>query len=225
MVRPHARAHMTNYTHARAHARRYASGGGSYVRLNTALGAGQPDCTLLCALPAPTSAPAPAGALYFRGRSVRCVFSSHWAHPLAPPSTAAPKSGAPAPNLHRAVLTLMSSQAFPSPASLASSAAWPDMLVGDCGRGDPVQDMARVGGQERSRARNLGTCLEPETAREARAREIRRGFLSRNPRPARVRQRGCTQETQAASGNGIADRRLAHRRGRQAGYREGRGQV
>ena len=66
------------------------------MRLNTALGAGQPDCMLLCALPAPT------GALRFCWRSVRCVFSSHWAHPLAPPSTAAPQLGAPAPYLHRA---------------------------------------------------------------------------------------------------------------------------
>ncbi len=62
---------MTNYTRARA--RRYASGGGSYVRLNTALGAGRPDCALLCALPAPTGAPAPAGALHFRRRSLRVL--------------------------------------------------------------------------------------------------------------------------------------------------------
>ncbi len=33
-------------------ARRYGGGGG-YIRLNTALGAGEPNCTLLCALPAP----------------------------------------------------------------------------------------------------------------------------------------------------------------------------
>jgi hypothetical protein len=39
---------------------------------------------LLCALPAPSGAPAPAGALRFRWRSVRSVLSSHWAHPLAP---------------------------------------------------------------------------------------------------------------------------------------------
>ena len=36
-------------------------------------------------------------------------------------------------------------------------------------------------------------------------------------------ERGCTQDGQAATGNGIADRRLAHRRGRQSGYREAEG--
>ena len=96
-------------TRTRARTRRYTSGGGSYVRLNTALGAGQPDCTLLCALAAPT------GALHFRlAQAALRLFIPLGSPPR--PSTAAPNSGAPGPSLHLTVLRSMT-QAFPSPAS------------------------------------------------------------------------------------------------------------
>ncbi len=101
---------------------RYAAGGG-YVRLNTALGAGEPNCTLLCALPAP-------GA---HAALTRCSRRTH------------------------AVLTPYS-RGMPSDASIFHRFARRfrrrrrrrrvGVLGGDRGRGDPVQDVARVGGQE-----------------------------------------------------------------------------
>jgi hypothetical protein len=60
----------------------YNSGGGSYVRLNTAIGAGDASCMLLCALPAPgTSTPAPTPTLA----------------PSNPGDTSAPVTQAPTP--------------------------------------------------------------------------------------------------------------------------------